>query len=178
MEPSKLKLLEEKYWAGETDAQEEEQLRHFALTEKSGLSQEFIALVSANIAFARETTSAEFDDKFWNRVEENRNGGMGMKWLQFATYTKYAAALIVLAAIGLAIYSIAIKSDSGNENTIATEEFQDTYTDPEQAFEETKRALLMVSSKLNEAEQPILELKRFHESKMSITGSTAVDDNK
>jgi hypothetical protein len=177
MEPGKLKLLEEKYWAGETDAQEEEQLKSYVAERKIGLSQELIALITASNTYAAQTTSPDFDEKFWNRVEGKNKGNGVLRWLQFSTMLKYAAAIVVIGGIGLAIYSITVKIEPNNTTTAVTDEFHDTYTDPQQAYEETKRALLMVSSKLNEAEQPVMELKRFHESKMSITGGSANKNN-
>ncbi len=49
--------------------------------------------------------------------------------------------------------------------------FPDTYSSPEEAFEEAKRALMMASEKLKTGEENLNEIKRFHHATVAVSGS-------
>ncbi len=174
MDSERLIRLEEKYWAGETSIDEEQVLESAALNDSAVLTPELKRLYSSVHSVKDLELGEDFDAAFWNRVEKPRKGSYRV--LQFASLLKYAAVGIITIGISLVLWNIidGDGQDSTQENLVVN---IDTFESPEAAFEETKRALLFASEKLNKGTEPVQEIKRFHTTKMSIIGTTPQTDS-
>ena len=75
-------------------------------------------------------------------------------------------------AAGIAVLLAAtylVRQEMRQDDPVAVE---DTYTDPKQAFEETKKALLMISKGFGSAEQQAKKINMFNEAQEKVQGIT------
>lgn len=167
MDRNRFKILEEKYWKGESNLAEEQELRRYVLSNKDKVSKELWDLFGALDEIKEAKLDDDFDAEFWNSVSNRSNGRSGN--FHSFHFMRYAATGIIILGLAIGFFAI-LDSPDEPVNTVAITESEDTYSDPEKAFEETKKALFFASEKLNKGVEPASEIKRFHNSKMSITG--------
>jgi hypothetical protein len=171
MEPNELTYLEARYWAGATDAAEEARLRAAALAGSAHLSADLTALLTAAAHAAEVQAPPTLEAGFWQRVEQPPRGRLRALWFSaLPAPLHYAAAATVLIAAAAALW---LYPGQGTHTPAYTAEYDyhDTFTNPEEALEATRNALLMMSQHINEAEEKAQEIKRFHQTKLTITGS-------
>src|SRR5690606_16144291 len=92
-----------------------------------------------------------FEEELTRRVNKQRSPGF--------SWWKIAASILLVCASVFLVYQMTEQSEDGVrivENTVA-------YEDPEKAYEETKKALLLVSAKLNTPEKYTSEIGKFNE---------------
>lgn len=160
-------FLERKYWEGSSTLEEEQEIRHAVAENASGLSAEIKALFSISEAKSEVELSDDFDAAFWEKTAEAEN--KSVVW-NVSLFMKYAAAGIILFGLTMALWNLLL-NNGPMEPAPAIEISQvDTYTDPQVAFEETKRALTFAAAKLNKGKEPITEIKRFYDARVSISG--------
>jgi len=164
----KYKELEKKYWAGETNLIEESALVK-AVNDHPGLfSSELKSVFKARVATNNLELDDDFESEFWQKVD----GKSGSKNFIFSDFTKYAAVGILLIGLGYALTKIFQPEPSVTQADVAeVNSMEDTYDSPEMAFEEAKKALMMASGKLNEGQEKIKEIKRFHHAKVTVMGA-------
>lgn len=167
MDRNRFKILEDKYWQGESNLAEEQELRRYVLTNREKVSKALWDLFGAVDEIKEAKLDDDFDTAFWNSVSNRSNGRRGN--FHSFHFMRYAATGIIILGLAIGFFAI-IDSTDEPANTVAIKESEDTYSDPEQAFEETRKALFFASEKLNKGVEPASEIKRFHDSKMSITG--------
>ncbi len=172
MENRELQRLEMKYWAGETTLPEEEVLQREARAGSHALSADYKRLVGHADESRQIELDPGFEDAFWARVDSSEPSIKRI--FTTAHFIRYAAVGIILVGLGLGMWDI-FSGDQLQEGQLITA-VDDTYDSPEQAFEEAKKALMFASQKLNKGVEPVEEIKRFHTTKMSITGQPA-DNN-
>jgi hypothetical protein len=82
----------------------------------------------------------------------------------FQRFMRYAAVILMFVGLG---YSAQVFVDRSRDmNQLA---FTDTYSDPQQAFEETQRALQMLSKNLNKGVSSMEKLSVFHDASQMIS---------
>lgn len=172
MDSEAIKLLEAKYWEGLTSTEEDRLLMTLASKPESGLSQDLRYLMTA----ISEAKSAElepgFEEAFWKAVDSKPQA----KSVQFhmPIAFRYAAAVVMAIGIGALLwYSSGTPTDLDPAVGRSQLSVVDTYDDPQKAFEETKKALLMVSQKFNKGVKPVGEIKRFHDLQMSVSAGVS-----
>jgi uncharacterized protein HemX len=157
MDSKKIEELLNRYWDCETSLEEEAQLREYfqggAVPEEhkeaAALFQYFHA--SRNQPVPEVTLDA-------SRLQEHRPKG---KWVQLVGYTlKIAAGLAVLV-----IATWFIRNEI-QERNIAQNKAQDE--EVRLAFEETKKALMMISANFGKAEQEAKKINLFNEAQEQI----------
>lgn len=180
MDHKRLKALEEKYWSGQTDSGEEELLKKLALQNADGLSSEFKDLMAAASDLSELQLPVGFDDSFWQKADRKGRGGGKLLYMHsFSSMRSIAAAIAILLTVSGSIYlATRYVGMNDNQSSTASNASEDTFQDPEEAYEATRKALLMVSSRFNEAEKPVSEIKRFHQSTMSISGNMGAFNTK
>lgn len=165
MESEQLKTLEKKYWLGETSRVEESILRK-ATKDKNAqesLSPELIGLF-ADLASASDIElGADFDTDFWKRAIPSAESAS----FNPTFFMRYAAIGLILISAAFSFWNV-IHNSPTPYHAVA-EMDADTYSSPEKAFEETKRALMFASLKLNRGAQTVGEIKRFYNTKESIS---------
>jgi hypothetical protein len=173
MEQKRYKELEEKYWRGETSVFEEEELYRATQIEGSDVSPQLRAVLGERKTFAEINAGESFEEDFWKKADDNEIS-IGKRY-QFSTqFIRVAAAVVFILG------SVLIWNSLQEENLKPTQsaQLEDSFDDPQEAYEETRKALLFVSAKLNKGKEPVKEIKRFHDSKLTILGADNHIDNK
>lgn len=138
-----------KYWAGESGAAEEKELLKSDLTnleDKEGAHFQQIR------DFSKLSLGAGFEAELMAKLEQESTP---VKQLNPRIFWRVAAAVLVCLSMYFLYQPI---TQTSEEIQIAALE-----EDPEKAFEITKQALLLVSSKLNKASKVELPLDKFEE---------------
>lgn len=152
MESQKIDEWLEKYWKGETSLEEEAQLRRHFREQKPPPHLRSVAALFQHYD-APPRLDAGFDEQLEPHLRERKSVPMWPKLLKIA-----ATIAIVLAG---AWWLIQMNNPSPAPAPVAVG--QDTYQDPELAYEEAKQALLLVSSLMNEGTQHLTKLEEFDE---------------
>lgn len=161
MDSNKLEELVKKYWDCETSLEEEQQLREYFREKHIPESwRETAALFRYFDEQKTKTVEPQFDEMVVTRIKETpkKREGNVVKWV--AASLRIAAGVAVLLA---AIYFV--RQELRVDHAVAVE---DTFDDPQQAFEETKKALLMISKGFGRAEQQAKKINMFNEAQEKI----------
>ena len=156
--------LLEKYWNCETSLEEEQQLRDFF---KGNAIPEALNETAPLFRFFEEERKKSLGDSFDQRVTKELNKRQGSKiinmvsWIQIG---RIAAGLLVVVA---ATYFIREEVRKAYPPEVAV---TDTYSDPQLAFEETKKALMMISKGFGKAKSEAGKIKMFNEAERKIQG--------
>ncbi len=152
MNLQKIDLLIRKYEQGDTTLAEEEELKAFfaqkQVPEKYKIYRELFGYY--DLAVKEEYPDPGFDDRFFENLGVSTGSKTGqMIPLSRRTWWSLAAAIAVL--IGLYVVINSRQPANG------------TYNDPQLAYAETKKVLMMVSGNLNTGMTELSNIKSFDE---------------
>jgi hypothetical protein len=157
-----IEQLLEKYWTCETSLEEEKQLRDFfhgrAIPESMKETAELFRFFENE---KTKTLSESFEPAVTKQLRQ-RQGGKIISMVSFSNIARLAAGILVVVAATFFIRQEVRKS--------YPKELQDTYSDPQMAFEETKKALMMISSSFGKAQHEAGKIKMFNEAEKKIQG--------
>lgn len=147
----------DKYWQGETSLEEENQLRTFF---NQPHVPNHLKVYQPLFAYQNEEQQKRVSDNFEQRVLERiRQYDEPMKPVINPRSTSYWMRYAAILIIGLAIFGGYQYYQSTQPSQLKAQ--VDTFDDPEEAYAETKRALLMVSNQLNRGEKEMSRLSTF-----------------
>lgn len=164
MAPTNLNQLAESYWQGQLSEAEEQELFRL-LAEAESLPAELSNLRNY-LWYAkqeRETKhlSLDFDKKLMDQIHATQV--KSVRRPLWPRLVPVAAAIALLIGIGL-------NWDRHEQPaTAVSEEFVDTYEDPEEAYLAVKAALMKVSSTMNEGMAHSEMLTNFHQAQTAIS---------
>lgn len=166
---SRIEQLLEKYWKCETSLEEENELKAYFMENKVPEELKETALLFQYFDTQKKLgiSKIEFDHKIKAGVTPAEKGKV--RKMFFAT-AKIAAGVLVLVAATFLVRQEIRKS--------YPEEVVDTYSDPQLAFEETKKALMMISKTFGKAKQEAGKITVFNEAEQIIQNGTTKDDKK
>lgn len=157
MDYSHIKSLLDKYWKCETSLEEEDEIRQFF--KKEDIPEDLQPYLSLFRYFGnisqmepvKEMILPEMktDDKVKNEKEKHR---IGIRW-----FYRVAAVILLLLSVFF------IHEQISPVRKKAVELTKDTYSNPAQALQETKKMLMLISVKLNKGEAEAAKLYEFHE---------------
>lgn len=144
MDLSKIEKLLERYWNCVTTVEEEEELREFfksnevpsELTESAKLFKYFDLQRSAKL-------DTKFENEVIKKIKDQKNPVVKSIGLNFSNYMKIAA---VVAGIITASVIFRLEFWDADKPQLLVE---DTFQTPEEAYEETKKAFLLIAEKMN-----------------------------
>jgi hypothetical protein len=159
MDSSRIEELLKKYWECETSLEEEEQLRAFfqgknipeQLKETAGLFQYFESQKKKSL------NDAAFDNQVVAKVKTAKS-----KTIKLLYNSMRIAAGVAVLMVAIWFMRDEIKG------TTTTAQVEDTYDDPKLAFEETKKALLIISKSFQSAESKAKKINLFNEAQQEI----------
>ncbi len=175
MEYNNIRALLEKYWACETTEAEEAELRVFYAVHEEPLPADLQEAAPLFRYFHAEGESAfgekepDMPELFtdrpapWETVKETKIiRPFWQGWM------KYAAVLLAAAGMVYSVNQFQIKRTGQMDGTTA---FRDTYEDPKLAYEQTQRALQILSRNLNKGKAQMEKLSYFNEAQEIIQGN-------
>ncbi len=162
MDSDKLDALLQRYWNCETTLEEEQLLRdYFSRQPVQDKYQEAAALFQYLEKQRSQQLKPVFDSNLKVRLRQPQGATGRIRFLVFNAMRIAAGVAVLLAAVYL------VRQEIRHENPVAME---DTYTDPEQAFEETKKALMMISKGFGNAEQQVKKISVFNRAQEKVQG--------
>jgi len=153
MESTKIEQLLEKYWNGDTTVDEEQQLQHYFNQEEVPDHLQKIAGLfrSYRVDQQFKQLNQSFDEALFQRIEKSERR---FRWRPLLSI---AASVLLLLAAALWV------QDVTTQDLAEPVVVHDTYEDPRLAYEQTKEALLLVSTLMNKGTQQVEKLEKFHE---------------
>lgn len=156
MDSSKVEALLEKYWDGQTNQSEEVELKKFFYSKEGSSHKDAIYFNYLHSKSVHSPLDKDFDNEILQEIN-NSSRSKKTKVLSLR-YWYVAASITALLSIGIIFKSQIIKKDPPQVVAV------DTYDDPQKAFEETKKALLLLSSKLNQSSEYAAQISKFEKS--------------
>ena len=159
MDSNRIENLLSKYWNCETSLEEEQQLREYF---KGGDIPEQWKETAALFRYFEENkkktlNDVAFDAAIMQNVEPQKKGKLVKL---FYNSMRIAAGIAVLV---MAVWFVRKEVRDTTPQVVV-----DTYDDPQLAFEETKKALLMISKSFGTAESQAKKLNMFNEAQEEI----------
>lgn len=165
MDSNTIDQLLEKYWACETSLEEEKQLRDFF---RGAVIPESMKEAAELFRFFEEEKVKSLNDNFEPAVTKRllqRRGGKVITMVSFTNIARIAAGILVVVVATYFIRQEVRKS--------YPKELQDTYTDPQIAFEETKKALMIISNSFGKAKHEAGKINMFNDAGKKIQSKTS-----
>lgn len=167
MELHEVERLLEKFWQTETTLEEEQQLRAFFA--KGPVPPSLKAAGDLFAFFEAEKTKSlaqPFESAVTKQLKQ-RQGGKLISMIGWGNMARIAAGIFVVVAATFLIRQEIRKRYS--------DEVADTYTDPQLAFEETKRALQMISNTFGKAKKEASKMQMLNEAEKKIQSKKEED---
>ncbi len=162
---SEIDKLLEKYWACETSLEEEEKLKAFF--QDGAIPPEWKELSPLFRYFSSQKKYAlddrGFSIRLKSKIAAQKNKPQGKVVNMAVRYSKIAAGLLVFMAASFLVRQEIRKSYPA--------EVADTYTDPELAFMETKKALMIISKSFGKAQHEAGKIRVFNEAEAVVQQS-------
>ncbi|OFX89102.1 MAG: hypothetical protein A2W99_02120 [Bacteroidetes bacterium GWF2_33_16] len=166
MKKQEIKSLLEKYYKGETNSEEERIL--FEYFSGQDIDSEFLAdkeyFEFINTEVRQFSAVEDLSDSIWENIEKHEIKSK-YKEIKFNKINKVI--LAIAASIIITVVSVTIIKYEFLTNEKQTY-FADTYDNPESAYLEAKKALLMVSEMLNKGTNHIENLDSFEKGTKNI----------
>jgi len=162
MDSKHIEELLQKYWNAETSLEEEQQLREFFNGED--VPQSLKETASLFRYFEMQKKVGVDDSSFSNNLKKKLKPAGKVISISMMQLARIAAGLLVVVAATFFIRQEVRKA--------YPDEPEDTYTDPKVAFEETKKALMMISKSFNKAQKEASKINVFNEATEIIQNKT------
>ena len=164
MDYNRIDILLNKYWETETSLEEEKELRDFFANhaDESKWAHE-----AALFRYFEETrNSGQLGEFFDHRIleeisKEENNVGKGKVRQLWLNIGKVAAVILILvSAVYVSVVDFKDKKEEISE--------LGTIEDPQKAYEETKRALMMISQSMGKGTSQAQKVSIFHEAQETV----------
>ena len=157
MDSQHIKLLLEKYWKGETTAKEEATIKVYLQTHPEEFEGMDIRFLDQIDKFSALSLGDDFTDSFMEGLENEQDTGWRKVFtLSFlksttTTYRNIAATALILVTLSVIFFS-------WNQNHKAALAQQ---AETQQAYEQAKEALMLISQQLNKGAAVTYSLDKF-----------------
>ncbi len=159
MDSKKIEELLSKYWNCETSLEEEQALRAYFKTAQ--VPDQLKETASLFQYFEMEKSKSLSDITFDKNVVQQATAKRSKTVSLFYKSMRIAA--------GISVLFVAVWFVRTEIRKTTPQEMVDTYDDPKLAFEETKKALLMISKSFGTAEQQAKKINLFNEAQQEIS---------
>lgn len=161
MDSNRLDELLKKYWDCETSLEEEQELRAFF--SESKVPEQHKGAAPLFRYFNESKKKSLKDDAVENRVLQTVRPAKGKLVRLFVNSMRIAA--------GIAVLMVAFVVIRNEIRKTTPQEIVDTFDDPQLAFEETKKALRLISQGIGQAETEARKINMFNEAREEIKKS-------
>ncbi|MBX7127409.1 MAG: hypothetical protein K1X47_17065 [Cyclobacteriaceae bacterium] len=152
MESKHIEDLLARYWNCETSLEEEQTLRDYF---SSGNVPESLRETADLFLYFESEKKQKPDESFDKAVTKASNQRREGKIISLLQLTRIAAGILVVVGAGYFVRQEVRKAFPPTP--------EDTYTDPKVAFEETKKALMMISKGFNKAQREAGQIRMFND---------------
>jgi hypothetical protein len=159
MDSKKLDELLNRYWNCESSLEEEQQLREYFRAGK--YPEQFRETAALFVYFDEHKKKSISDDAFEATLVSKVQAAPKGKMVSLVRNAMRIAA-------GIAVLMVAFFLVKNEVRKSTPQQVVDTYDDPKLAFEETKRALKMISKSFGTAEQEARKINMFNEAREEI----------
>jgi len=161
MESKHIEQLLEKYWNCETSLEEEQQLREYFRGENVPVQWKEASEVFRYFEQQRHqpVTGQTFEADVLRKIRREHPRGKVIS-LTRNVIVRIAAGLIVVMAATFFVRQELRKSYPP----------EDTFSDPKMAFEETKKALMMISKGFGKGQKEASKINLFHDAEQKVQG--------
>lgn len=169
MDSKRIETLLERYWSCVSTLEEEEELRKFFSSENvPDHLKEYENLFKYYEAEKKSISlDSTFDLELVEKIKSQKPSNKSRRIV--FNYLKVAAAVAMVM-----VASFLFRQNLAPENR---PELMGTYEDPQEAYEETKRVLMLVASKLNKGKKYTETLSNFNEAEQKIKGVDTDENN-
>nr|WKN39621.1 hypothetical protein K4G66_13055 [Tunicatimonas sp. TK19036] len=165
MELTNIRELVEKYWNGDTTLEEEELLRDYLANEDvpADLKKEAALFRYYQAQTRFRNLDDQFEEKITRRIQRKQSPQW---WSNHRSFIRVAAVVVMLVVAALLLKTEWLDTPADPDPIAVSTE--DTYEDPQLAYEQTKEALMLVSSLMNEGAQHMEQLETFSEAQETV----------
>ncbi len=163
MELTDIEKLLDKYWNGDTTVEEEQLLQRYFSEERVPDHLEGVATLFQTFSADRQFKQLDddFDEALIRDIEKTEKQFSFKNWLS-------VAAVITLLIVS-ALWVKDMLPEQTQPVTTGSQRIEvDTYKDPQLAYEQTKEALLLISSMMNKGTKQVEKLEKFHEAQKTV----------
>jgi hypothetical protein len=164
MDSNRIDDLLKKYWECETSLEEEKELKTYFNQE---FDQKYKDVAPLFRYYEKEQNTGGldgfFDERILAKIEKPQESikKRGLLINMFLNASKVAAVGLIIATAGYFI-----KEEMSKEELKPY--MSDTFEDPEKAFEETKKALQLISKNFNKGRKEVRKLSTFNEAQEKV----------
>jgi hypothetical protein len=159
MDSNKIDELLKKYWNCETSLEEEQQLQTYF--REGNIPEQLKETAALFRYFAEHKKKTLTDVSFEGQVMKNVKAPKKGRIASLVYNTMRIAAGIVVLVLAVWLVRMEVRKST-------PQEMVDTYNDPKLAFEETKKALMMISKSFGTAEEQAKKINLFNEAQEEI----------
>jgi hypothetical protein len=157
MDSKHIEALLEKYWNAETTLEQEQELRTFF---QGNEVPENLNEAAVLFRYFEEEKAKKLNENFDADVTKKVQQRQGGKIVAMTNWFQVARVAAGIAVVGAAIYLIGVDRTS--------KEMADTETDPKLAFEQTKKALMMISKNFHKAQREASMINLLNDAEQTI----------
>lgn len=164
MDYNRIEKLLEKYWECETSIIEEKELKAFfkGTDIPDNLKETALMFNYFEQESSQKKLGTDFDNQIIEKLETSDSNNTNIKVVDwFNRYAKVAAVILVLISVSFLI----TKTLQHEQEKVHV---ADTFENPEDAFEETKKALLLISNKIGKGKTQMVKLSEFNKTEEKI----------
>ncbi len=161
MDSNRIKELLDKYWSCETTLEEEQQLKGYFMNDDN-TPDEWKETATLFRYFEENKKKSLNDISFDHQVIQKVQKPKPQQKVVRLLYNS------MRIAAGVAVVMVATWFIRNEVRKTTPQEVVDTYDDPKLAFEETKKALMMISKSFGTAEEQAKKINMFNEAREEI----------
>ncbi len=160
MDSKRIEHLLEKYWNAETSLEEEQELHYYFQRADVPENLKETAVLFRYFEIEKSRT---LNENFVARVTNQIKQRQGLKMVPMTNWFRIARVAAGVVVIVAAVYMIGHEARKSSPHEIT-----DTESDPKLAFEETKKALLMISKNFGKAQREASKINLLNEAERKI----------
>ncbi|MCB0495954.1 MAG: hypothetical protein KDC79_07445 [Cyclobacteriaceae bacterium] len=170
MDSKRIELLLERYWNCVSTLEEEAELKEYFTTTQE-IPEHLKQAAPLFQYFDKEAevslNDSSFEEKLLKEVRSHQQPTGKVRRLEqnFQNYMKVAAAIVIVIATSF-IFRMEIWKGDKPELLLA----EDTYKNPEQAYAETKKALMLIASKMNSGKKEVEKISILSKAESKVKG--------
>lgn len=170
MDSKRIDLLLERYWNCVSTQEEETELRNY-FNSTSDIP-EHLAHAAPLFQYFQKEAQIKLEDPRFNdellkavKLREQPTGKVRKLEQSFQNFMKVAAAIVLVIATSF-IFRMEIWQGEKPELLLV----EDTFKTPEEAYKETKKALMLIASKLNHGKKEVQKISMLSKAEAKIKG--------